>query len=117
MRSDTVLVIDILDAAHRVSEYVGDIDYGAFVSNRMLQAAVQHEILIMGEAASKVSQEFKERHVTIAWAELIQLRNFYIHAYHRVDTERLWKTLNGLVRDVERKLARLIQPEEPQAQG
>ncbi len=67
----------------------------------------------MGEAARKVSDSFKSSHIRVSWAELIQLRNFYIHAYHLVDIGRLWQTVHGVISETERKVSAIL-PEDPE---
>jgi uncharacterized protein with HEPN domain len=108
MRSDLVRLKDMLDASLRIAEFASDMNLESFNKDLKTQSAVQHQIMVMGEAASKVSRTFKTQHPGIPWADITQLRNFYIHAYHQVDTVRLWRTLHGMVADVERKIAPLI---------
>jgi uncharacterized protein with HEPN domain len=108
MRSDEVLILDMLRAARRISGYVKDMAMEEFLRDYKSQDAVQHQIMVMGEAAKKVSHGYKERNVTVPWAAITQLRNFYIHAYHSVDFRRLWDTANGMIADTERKLVHLL---------
>jgi uncharacterized protein with HEPN domain len=67
--------------------------------------------MVIGEAASKVSRVFKEQHIEVPWAKLTQLRNFYIHSYHSVDAQKLWQTVQSIIRDVERKIQPLVPQE------
>jgi uncharacterized protein with HEPN domain len=60
----------------------------------------------MGEAATKMSGEFKAQHPEVPWARIVRLRNFYVHAYERLTPEEVWGTATRLVP----KIARLVAP-------
>ena len=51
------------------------------------------DIEIIGEAASKVTDETKSKFPTISWASIIGMRNRLIHAYYDIDLDRVWDTV------------------------
>ena len=80
----------------------------------MMKAAVVREIEIIGEAAYRVSQAFKDAHPEIPWKDLAQLRNFYIHVYDRIKYEKVWTTANNKIPRIATAIASLLPPESPQ---
>jgi len=48
---------------------------------------------MIGEAASKVSQEAKASHPALPWSDIINMRNRLIHAYIDVDLDVVWDTV------------------------
>ena len=48
---------------------------------------------IIGEAASKVSQEAREQIPNIEWRDVIDMRNRLIHAYFDINLDILWGTI------------------------
>ena len=48
---------------------------------------------IIGEAASRVTQDFRDNNSQIAWQPIIEMRNFVIHAYFQIDKDILWNTI------------------------
>ena len=50
-------------------------------------------IEIIGEAASKVTQETRERYTELPWANIIAMRNRLIHVYFDIDLDRVWDTV------------------------
>jgi uncharacterized protein with HEPN domain len=78
-------------------------------TNRLLQLALAHVILIVGEAATRVSPAGRARHPDIPWAKAIAARNFIAHGYDRIDYDVVWDTIAnhfpGLVTGLERALA------------
>jgi len=61
-------------------------------SDRMLLFAVVRAIEVVGEAASKLSEEFRAAHPGIPWRAIVGMRNRLIHAYFDIDTETVWET-------------------------
>ncbi len=62
-------------------------------TDRMLFYAVVHLIEIMGEAANRVSTDFKDEHPETPWSILISTRNRLIHGYNDLEKEIIWKTV------------------------
>jgi uncharacterized protein with HEPN domain len=62
-------------------------------SDQMLLFAVLRAIEVMGEAANKISKEFRLANTSIPWKAIVGMRNRLIHAYFDVDTEMVWETV------------------------
>ncbi len=89
-RSDRLYVNDILECIEAVESYCRDLDYAAFVSNRMVFSATLRELEVIGEAAGKISATCKEQNSDIAWRMLKDFRNVLAHEYFGVDNEIIW---------------------------
>ena len=78
-------------------------------TNRILQLALAHLVLVVGEAATRVSPAGRVQHPEIPWAKAIGARNFIAHGYDRIDYEVVWDTIAenfpALVAALERALA------------
>jgi uncharacterized protein with HEPN domain len=61
---------------------------------------------IVGEAAARVSPEFRESHPEFEWADMIGMRNRLIHVYFDINLNIVWRT-------VSEELPRLIAQIEP----
>lgn len=59
----------------------------------MLSLALIREIEVIGEAASRVSDEIKNSHSEIPWGAIIGTRNRLIHGYFDVDLDIVWATV------------------------
>lgn len=47
----------------------------------------------MGEAASRVSKEYRVTHSQIPWTAMIGMRNRLVHAYFDINLKILWQTM------------------------
>ncbi len=95
MWRDDAYLLDMLLAARKILKYTQEIDFRGFEENEVMQDAVMRRIQIIGEAARKVSEEFKEAHPEIPWYEIIGMRNHLIHEYFRVIPEKVWEAVDG----------------------
>ncbi len=55
---------------------------------------------IIGEAASRISEEYKLGHPEIEWRILKDFRNFIIHEYFGINNEIVWDTIQLSLTDL-----------------
>lgn len=80
----------------------------------MPQFAVLHAIAIIGEAANRLSPDFRQVHRTIPWADIIGTRNRIIHGYNDVKLDVIWKVAVEKIHPLPEELEPLL-PEPPEA--
>ena len=68
------------------------------------QSAVLHQLMILGEAAARLSTELRISVQDVQWSKLIGMRNKLIHSYDEVDLDIVWRTLTKSLPLVELKL-------------
>jgi uncharacterized protein with HEPN domain len=71
----------------------------------MLRGAVERHLEIIGEAANKVSEAFRQAHPEIPWRQMIAQRHVLVHEYGEIKHERIWQVatvhLPGLIAGLE----------------
>ncbi len=93
MRPDDASLLDIAEAARLIVEFQQGFDYNAFARDDKTRAAVLHELLIIGEAAKRLSPEFRDEHGQIDWRSIAGMRDRLIHQYDQVDLEEVWRVV------------------------
>lgn len=93
--ADLGYVWDMLDSAREAIAFVGDVDFGSYRQNPMLVRAVERCVQIIGEAASKVTTEFRAEYPKIPWQKAAAQRHVLVHDYGEIDQALIW----NLVRD------------------
>jgi uncharacterized protein with HEPN domain len=111
MWRDDALLLDMLLASRRIQKYTQGFDFERFENDEIMQDAVMRRILIIGEAAKKVSPEFKENHPEIPWSMIISMRNRLIHEYFRIITEKVWEVVERDIPELIALLEPLVPPE------
>jgi uncharacterized protein with HEPN domain len=105
---DTALLWDILTAAREVEQFVRGCMFEEFERNKILRYAVERQILVIGEAARKLSQEFRDRHPEIPWNAIISQRNIIAHEYGEILTDRIWNVAVNRIPELIQKLQPLL---------
>lgn len=109
---DPAAVLDIVIAGHRIRDFVGEQGFEAFSSDLKTQSAVLLQILIIGEAAKRLSTEFRERHSKVPWTDIIRMRDKLIHHYEAIDLRFVWTSVQKDVPDLLAVLVPLVPTEE-----
>jgi uncharacterized protein with HEPN domain len=82
-----------------------------FTVDSLLQSAVLYQLIVIGEAVHHLPPALLARYPEVDWAAIDAMRNFIIHAYHRVDLHLAWEAATqevpGLGKAVERVIAAL----------
>ena len=90
---DRIRVQHILDEAGEACHYIEGITFDEFVTEGKTVRAVIRCIEVIGEAASKISMEFRKDHPDIPWQKIIGMRNRLIHIYFDIDYHIVWQTV------------------------
>ncbi len=90
MQRDINSIEDILSAANEIQDFLGNIDQQAFLNDRLRFSAVIHKLLIIGEACTRFSKEFRAKYPEIPWRQIIGMRNILIHAYDDIILQEVW---------------------------
>ena len=80
----------------------------------MLLFAVLRAIEVIGEAASRVSEDVRVVNASVPWKAIVGMRNRLIHAYFDVDTEMVWETVQVEIPEVIVKLTVLLEKSKPE---
>ena len=110
---DQAALWDMTDCCRRIVEMTNSANETTFRDEPLLYDAVQYRLIILGEAAKRLTPRFRETHDHIAWSDVAGLRDVLVHAYHRVDAGQVFRIAT---RDVPNLLAYIepLLPEPPQ---
>jgi uncharacterized protein with HEPN domain len=101
---------DMREAARLATKFLKGATYAKFSTDELLQSAVEWQLAIIGEAARRVTPEFRQAHPEIDWQSIIGLRNILIHEYGEVKLDRLWVIATTRVPELVGLLDPLIPP-------
>jgi uncharacterized protein with HEPN domain len=89
---DHVLLSDMLEWTRKVQRFVADVSSDAFLNDERTQSAAIHGLIVIGEIASRISEQTRESAVEIPWHEIRGMRNRPVHDYFGVDIDEVWRT-------------------------
>jgi uncharacterized protein with HEPN domain len=99
----------MIDAAESVGQFAAGRKRGDLDIDRMLLFAIIRAIEVLGEAASKVTEETQAASPEVPWASIVGMRNRLIHGYFDVDSDVVWRTVTEEVPGLLRSLKLLVE--------
>jgi len=95
MSRDETTLLDIARAAHLVIEFKQGMDKETFLKDIKTQSAILHQLMVIGEAVKRLSQDFRTRYPELPWELIAGMRDKLIHGYDIVDLDEVWKTADA----------------------
>jgi len=107
-RSDSVYLQDILESVNIILTYSENITEFEFLNNMILQDAVTRRFEIIGEAASKISDNIKSANPGVQWRLMKEMRNKLIHEYFGVSAITIYSTIKSDLPILKEQLEKLV---------
>src|SRR5689334_18504678 len=96
----TGLLRDMLESASAIRTYIAGVSRDAFMSNPEKQDAVCRRFEVLGEAASRLSEETQALFPKLPIRSMKGMRNIIAHDYGDVDLDQVWKTASNDLAEV-----------------
>ena len=97
----------IREAATLAVSYLEGMQHADFLADTRTQQAVLMNLIIIGEAATKLlaeDPELAERYPHIAWRNMRGMRNRLAHGYFEIDMDIVWDTAQSALPDLIKQL-------------
>jgi uncharacterized protein with HEPN domain len=109
MRRDRERLRDIIEALDSLEHIVAGTTEAEFLSSDLHYHAVAQLLTVVGEAASRVSTEMRERCAEVEWRNIVGLRNVLVHQYFGVLRPMVWEVATTEARSLRQKIARMLE--------
>ena len=111
-KEDVTRLRHMLEASIDAVSFMRNKDRVSLDADKMLRLSVVRCIEIIGEAASKLSQECQAEFPQIPWKNIINMRNRLIHAYYDINLDTVWSTAAEDLPPLIASLKIILKPEE-----
>jgi uncharacterized protein with HEPN domain len=106
VRSDAERLRDILDAIDQIRKYSSK-GREAFERDELIQVWIVHHLARLGEAVARLSPNVRNRR-SVAWKQIIGMRNILVHDYFRIDPETVWTAVDLHLPRVEERVREML---------
>jgi len=95
-RRDTLLLLDdMLQSAQKIKRYTKNLNFKTFLSDDKTIDAVVRNFEIIGEAANRIDQDFRDNNPEVEWKRIRGFRNRIVHDYFGIDYEIVWTIIES----------------------
>jgi len=85
---------DILEYAEKAVDFLEEVPtLDALKRDERTLLAVVRALEVIGEAAKRIPQDFRDRYPNIPWRGMSGMRDKVVHEYFGVDTAVVWRTV------------------------
>ncbi len=101
------------EAAAQAASYIEKMDQTAFLDDKRTQQAVIMNLVIIGEAATRLMAEFPDftdNHPEIPWKSMRGMRNRIAHGYFDIDLDLVWSTARTALPELGLQLQKFALP-------
>jgi uncharacterized protein with HEPN domain len=103
-REPNLLIKDIIDSGDKILIYTEGMSFETFQSDSKTIDAVIRNFEIIGEAANRLPENFKENYPDIDWFKIRGFRNRIVHDYMGIDFEIVWLIREQFLPELIKKL-------------
>ncbi len=113
-QADAAFLWDILERAQRIQNYMKGKTFHHYLHDQGLQDSVERCVEVIGEAANRISEDFRKAHPEISWRPIIAQRHILAHEYDEIRPERLYSVATVHIPELIEKLQPLLPPLPPE---
>lgn len=101
MKKDNFVYLqDIIYACEKIKTYIEGFSENDLGEDTLTQDAIIRNIIVIGEATNKLTEDFKTSYPEFPVKGAITMRNKLVHDYSFVDREILWDTVTKDIPDL-----------------
>ena len=106
---DEANLLAILDSIFKIEKFVKNIkDADSFYNDEKTFDAVLINFVIIGEAVTRLTEQFKNEENHIPWLKIKAFRNIVAHDYFGVDAEEVWQIIQSNLPNLKNKIKTLL---------
>jgi uncharacterized protein with HEPN domain len=103
-RQPGLLIEDITESGNKILAYTQNLTFDEFIGDSKTVDAVIRNFEIIGEAAARLPEEFKDKYPDIDWHRIRGFRNRIVHDYFGIDYTIVWQIKEAFLPELLSKL-------------
>jgi uncharacterized protein with HEPN domain len=108
-RDPKLLLLDILGSIEKIKSYTESHTFDTFIEDSKTLDAVIRNFEIIGEAANRLPEDFKDSHEGINWFRIRGFRNRIVHDYMGIDFQIVWTIIDKDLDKLETDISQIIE--------
>lgn len=106
---DKLHLLHIRDSVDRIMEYANNINYNEFAQKDKIYDAILMRIVVIGEAANNLSENFQEKYHNLPLYEARGTRNRIAHGYIDIDPKVIWEIIKNDLPKLKKQIENILK--------
>jgi uncharacterized protein with HEPN domain len=106
-----IFLKDILENISLIYEFIGDMEYEQFKTDKKTVFAVCRCLEIIGEAVNLIPDDIKSQYKVIPWQDIKNFRNIVVHKYWDIDVETVWDIIQNELEPLDEEIKKICEKE------
>jgi uncharacterized protein with HEPN domain len=111
-RNTRLLLTDIADSIQNILNFTFGFTFESYRNDLKTKHAVEHNFMIIGEAVSRIPEDYKQQHNQINWRQVKDFRNVIVHDYFGIDDNIVWNIIQFSLAELYNSINALLKDEE-----
>jgi len=111
MQRDLQFLLDMLQSAELIMTYTAQCSKDEFIEDVQLQDSVIRRLLVIAEAARRVSVATRQTLPNVSWQEINGIRNRLVHDYDDINLNIVWDVVQAEIPSLIEELTLQVPPE------
>jgi len=112
IKDNLIFLEHILENIRDIDLFTKGVSKEDFIRNKEKQNAVVRSLEIIGEAVKNISDNLKEKYLSVSWREIAGTRDRIIHHYFGVDLNIIWDIVKINLPELNEKIIGIVQKEK-----
>ena len=105
---------DILTAIKRIKMFMEKMSLSEFERDLKTQSSVIWQLVVMGEAVSRLPENFTKKHSAVPWQKVKDFRNVVVHKYDQIRVDLLWEIIQNNLPKFAEQIKEIVSNEKNQ---
>ena len=101
----------MIESIDNIIEFVNGKTFETYKRDKILRFAIIKNLEIIGEAAYLLTKDFKAKHNSIEWNDMIGMRHILVHGYYQIKDDIIWATIETELIPLREKIVQLLEQE------
>ena len=111
-KTDNDYLRDMIKYAEDAQTLVASRSLADLEHDEQFRYALQYCLLIVGEAASHVSENTRQHIPNLPWKQIVGMRNWLVHGYFVLHAETIWNTATRDIPILIEEILNYLPPEQ-----
>ena len=111
-RAFNLYLQDILEAIERVEQYTRGMNLEEFSKSKITMDAVLRNLEIIGEAATQLPTDKKEKYNKVPWEDIQNFRIVAAHHYWKIDKVTIWDIIENQLNTLSQQIQEILEKQD-----